>query len=99
MLTVEQPVLAAVVARSVDPKVQLAAWGLTFSLVLVLAAPSILDAGGFNRPEPGPGFVPQGRRLHALAERRADGRPLPFRIYPSIRLRRSAADRAAAGGG
>ncbi len=41
MLTVEQPVLAAVVARSVDAKVQLAAWGLTFSLVLVLAAPSI----------------------------------------------------------
>lgn len=41
MLTVEQPVLAAVVARSVDAKVQLAAWGLTFSLVLVLAAPSV----------------------------------------------------------
>ena len=41
MLTVEQPVLAAVLARSVDPKVQLAAWGLTFSLVLALAAPSV----------------------------------------------------------
>ena len=41
MITVEQPILAAVVARSVDPKVQLAAWGLAFSLVLVLSAPSI----------------------------------------------------------
>lgn len=41
MITVEQPILAAIVARSVDPKVQLAAWGLAFSLVLVLASPSI----------------------------------------------------------
>ena len=41
MITVEQPILAAVVARSIDPKVQLAAWGLAFSLVLVLSAPSI----------------------------------------------------------
>lgn len=41
IITVEQPILAAVVARSVDPKVQLAAWGLAFSLTLVLAAPSI----------------------------------------------------------
>ena len=41
MLTVEQPILAAVVARSVDPKIHLAAWGLAFSLVLVLSAPSI----------------------------------------------------------
>lgn len=41
MLTVEQPILAAVVARSVEPKVQLAAWGLAFSLILVLSAPSI----------------------------------------------------------
>ena len=41
MLTVEQPILAAVVARSVDAKVQLAAWGLAFSLILVLSAPSI----------------------------------------------------------
>ena len=41
MLTVEQPILAAFVARSFEPKVQLAAWGLAFSLVLVLGAPSI----------------------------------------------------------
>ena len=41
MLTVEQPILAAVVARGAEPKVQLAAWGLAFSLVLVLTAPSI----------------------------------------------------------
>ena len=41
MLTVEQPILAAVVARSVDPKIHLAAWGLAFSLVLMLSAPSI----------------------------------------------------------
>ena len=41
MITVEQPILAAVVARSIDPKEQLAAWGLAFSLVLVLSAPSI----------------------------------------------------------
>ncbi len=41
MITVEQPLLAAVVARSADPKVQLAAWGLAFSLILVLSAPSI----------------------------------------------------------
>ncbi len=41
MITVEQPILAAVVARSVEPKVQLAAWGLAFSLILVLSAPSI----------------------------------------------------------
>lgn len=41
MLTVEQPILAAVVARSADPKVQLAAWGLAFSIILLLSAPSI----------------------------------------------------------
>ena len=41
MITVEQPILAAVVARSEEPKVQLAAWGLAFSLILVLSAPSI----------------------------------------------------------
>ncbi len=41
MITVEQPLLAAVVARSADPKEQLAAWGLAFSLILVLSAPSI----------------------------------------------------------
>ena len=41
MLTVEQPILAAVVARSEEPKVQLAAWGIAFSIVLVLSAPSI----------------------------------------------------------
>ncbi len=41
MITVEQPILAAFVARSVEPKVQLAAWGLAFSLILILSAPSI----------------------------------------------------------
>ena len=41
MITVEQPILAAAVARSGNPKIQLAAWGLAFSLALALAAPSI----------------------------------------------------------
>ncbi len=41
MITVEQPILAAAVARRADPKVQLAAWGLAFFMVLVLSAPSI----------------------------------------------------------
>lgn len=41
MITVEQPILAAIVARVAEPKVQLAAWGMAFFLVLVLAAPSI----------------------------------------------------------
>ncbi|MDE0198482.1 MAG: hypothetical protein OXK78_09825 [Caldilineaceae bacterium] len=41
MITVEQPILAAAVARSGDPKIQLAAWGLAFSLAIALAAPSI----------------------------------------------------------
>ena len=41
MITVEQPILAAAVARSGNPKVQLASWGLAFSVTLALAAPSI----------------------------------------------------------
>ena len=41
MITVEQPILAAAVARSGNPKIQLAAWGLAFSLAIALAAPSI----------------------------------------------------------
>ncbi len=41
MITVEQPILAAVVARRAEPKVQLAAWGMAFFLVIVLSAPSI----------------------------------------------------------
>lgn len=41
LLTAEQPILAGLVARSAEPKVQLAAWGLAFPLILILSAPSI----------------------------------------------------------
>ena len=39
VMTFEQPLLAAAVARTLDPKVQLAAWGIAFPVALILAAP------------------------------------------------------------
>ncbi len=39
IMTFEQPLLAAAVARAADPKVQLAAWGIAFPVALILAAP------------------------------------------------------------
>ncbi|MYC96630.1 MAG: hypothetical protein F4X14_16820 [Caldilineaceae bacterium SB0661_bin_32] len=62
MITVEQPILAAVVARSVDPKVQLAAWGLAFSLVLVLSAPSISTLAASTALSRDKASYRQGRR-------------------------------------
>ena len=62
MITVEQPILAAVVARSIDPKVQLAAWGLSFSLVLVLSAPSISTLAASTALSRDKASYRQGRR-------------------------------------
>ncbi len=62
MITVEQPILAAVVARSIDPKVQLAAWGLAFSLVLVLSAPSISTLAASTALSRDKASYRQGRR-------------------------------------
>lgn len=62
MITVEQPILAAVVARSFDPKVQLAAWGLAFSLVLVLSAPSISTLSASTALSRDKASYRQGRR-------------------------------------
>ncbi len=42
IMTFEQPLLAAAVARTADPRVQLAAWGITFPIALILAAPSMV---------------------------------------------------------
>jgi len=62
MITVEQPILAAVVARSFDPKIQLAAWGLAFSLVLVLSAPSISTLAASTALSRDKASYRQGRR-------------------------------------
>lgn len=45
MMTVEIPILAAVVARTGDPKIHLAAWGITFPLALIMGAPLIMMLG------------------------------------------------------
>lgn len=42
VMTVEIPLLAAFVARAPDPKVHLAAWGLLFPIVLILASPMMM---------------------------------------------------------
>jgi hypothetical protein len=42
MMAVEQPILAAVIARSPDAKTNLAAFGLTFSLALLVESPVIM---------------------------------------------------------
>ncbi|MEZ4664591.1 MAG: hypothetical protein R2911_44230 [Caldilineaceae bacterium] len=42
VMTIEIPLLAAFVARAADPKVHLAAWGLLFPIVLILASPVMM---------------------------------------------------------
>lgn len=41
LLTIEVPIYTAVIARLEDPKINLAAWGVAFPLVLILATPGI----------------------------------------------------------
>ncbi len=41
LLTIEIPIYTAVIARLAEPKVNLAAWGVTFPLALMLGAPAI----------------------------------------------------------
>ena len=41
LMTVEIPALTAIVARTANPEVNLAAWGVAFPTVLILAAPAI----------------------------------------------------------
>jgi Na+-driven multidrug efflux pump len=42
MMALEQPILAAVIARLPQPKEQLAAFGITFSLALLIEGPIIM---------------------------------------------------------
>ncbi len=42
MMTVEIPFLNAVIARHPEPQVNLAAWGLVFSVALILASPAMM---------------------------------------------------------
>ncbi|MCB0099014.1 MAG: hypothetical protein KDE46_24945 [Caldilineaceae bacterium] len=42
VMTIEIPLLAAFVARAADPKVHLAAWGMLFPIVLILASPVMM---------------------------------------------------------
>lgn len=42
LMTVEIPALSAVIARKPDPEISLAAWGLVFSLALILASPAMM---------------------------------------------------------
>lgn len=42
VMTAEIPLLAAFVARAADPEVHLAAWGLVFPMVLILASPVMM---------------------------------------------------------
>ena len=42
MMTIEGPFLAAVIARLADPKLNLAAYGIAFSLALIVEAPVIM---------------------------------------------------------
>lgn len=42
LMTVEIPVLSAAIARNPDPQIHLAAWGLVFSLALILASPIMM---------------------------------------------------------
>ena len=41
LMTVEVPLLAAIIARAPEPEVNLAAWGLIFPIVLIFSAPAI----------------------------------------------------------
>ena len=42
LMTVEIPFLSAVIARHPDPQINLAAWGLVFSIALILASPAMM---------------------------------------------------------
>jgi hypothetical protein len=42
LMTVEIPFLSAVIARHPDPQVNLASWGLVFSIALILASPAMM---------------------------------------------------------
>jgi hypothetical protein len=45
LMTIEIPALSAVIARSTEPQVSLAAWGVIFSLALILASPAMMFLG------------------------------------------------------
>jgi hypothetical protein len=42
LMTVEIPFLSAVIARHPEPQINLAAWGLVFSIALILASPAMM---------------------------------------------------------
>ncbi|MEX1021425.1 MAG: hypothetical protein WDZ49_17320 [Litorilinea sp.] len=42
LMTVEIPLISAVVARTVDPEINLATWGVIFSIALILASPVMM---------------------------------------------------------
>lgn len=42
LMTVEIPVLTAVIARAPEPKINLAAWGIAFVMTLILGSPAIM---------------------------------------------------------
>ncbi len=42
LMTVEIPFLSAIIARQPDPQISLAAWGLVFSIALILASPAMM---------------------------------------------------------
>jgi hypothetical protein len=45
LMTIEIPALTAVIARNAQPQVNLAAWGIVFSLALILASPAMMFLG------------------------------------------------------
>lgn len=42
LMTVEIPFVSAVIARQPDPQINLAAWGLVFSIAMILASPAMM---------------------------------------------------------
>ena len=42
MMTIEIPLITAIIAREPNPEVNLAAWGIAFALTLIIGAPSIM---------------------------------------------------------
>ena len=42
LMTVEIPVISGVIARNPNPQINLAAWGLVFSIALILASPAMM---------------------------------------------------------
>jgi hypothetical protein len=42
LMTVEIPFLSAIIARQPEPQIHLAAWGLVFSIALILASPAMM---------------------------------------------------------